>query len=50
MFPTDGEDLGTLLKHADAALYRSKDLGRNMVQLFATSMNARYRERLDAES
>jgi len=49
MYPTDGEDLGTLLKHADAALYRSKDLGRNMVQLFATSMNARYRERLELE-
>jgi diguanylate cyclase (GGDEF)-like protein/PAS domain S-box-containing protein len=49
MYPSDGEDLGTLLKHADAALYRSKELGRNMVQLFATSMNARYRERLELE-
>ncbi|HET7435744.1 MAG TPA: EAL domain-containing protein [Thermoanaerobaculia bacterium] len=49
MFPTDGEDVGTLLKHADAALYRSKDAGRNTVRLFATSMNARYTERLELE-
>jgi len=49
MYPADGEDLVTLLKNADAALYRSKELGRNSVQLFATSMNDRYRKRLDME-
>jgi diguanylate cyclase (GGDEF)-like protein/PAS domain S-box-containing protein len=49
LYPTDGEDLGALLKNADAALYRAKELGRNGVQLFATSMNARYRERLELE-
>ncbi|HYI10739.1 MAG TPA: EAL domain-containing protein [Thermoanaerobaculia bacterium] len=49
MFPSDGEDVVTLVKHADAALYRSKDLGRNTVQLFASSMNARYTERLELE-
>jgi diguanylate cyclase (GGDEF)-like protein/PAS domain S-box-containing protein len=49
MYPSDGTDVVTLLKHADAALYRSKDLGRNMVQLFATSMNRRYTERLELE-
>jgi diguanylate cyclase (GGDEF)-like protein/PAS domain S-box-containing protein len=49
MYPIDGEDVVTLLKHADAALYRSKEMGRNTVQLFAQSMNARYRERLELE-
>ncbi len=49
MFPTDGEDVVTLIKHADAALYRSKELGRNTVQLFASSMNRRYTERLELE-
>ena len=49
LFPSDGLDVETLLKHADAALYRSKDTGRNNVQLFATSMNARYTERLELE-
>ncbi|HYC88675.1 MAG TPA: EAL domain-containing protein [Thermoanaerobaculia bacterium] len=49
LFPSDGTDVETLLKHADAALYRSKDTGRNTVQLFASSMNARYTERLELE-
>jgi diguanylate cyclase (GGDEF)-like protein len=49
LFPSDGEDVETLLKHADAALYRSKDTGRNTVQLFASSMNRRYTERLELE-
>ncbi|HEX6082936.1 MAG TPA: EAL domain-containing protein [Thermoanaerobaculia bacterium] len=49
LFPSDGTDVETLLKHADAALYRSKDEGRNNVQLFASSMNARYTERLELE-
>ncbi len=49
LYPSDGTDVETLLKHADAALYRSKDLGRNTVQLFASSMNARYTERLELE-
>ncbi|HUR83417.1 MAG TPA: EAL domain-containing protein [Thermoanaerobaculia bacterium] len=49
LYPSDGLDVETLLKHADAALYRSKDLGRNTVQLFASSMNARYAERLELE-
>ena len=49
LYPSDGEDIETLLKHADAALYRSKDLGRNTVQLFASTMNRRYTERLELE-
>ena len=49
MYPADGEDVVTLIKHADAALYRSKELGRNTVQLFASSMNRRYTERLELE-
>ncbi|HVE72144.1 MAG TPA: EAL domain-containing protein [Thermoanaerobaculia bacterium] len=49
LYPSDGMDVETLLKHADAALYRAKDLGRNTVQLFASSMNARYTERLELE-
>ena len=49
LYPADGEDVTTLLKNADSALYRAKELGRNNVQLFAASMNERYRKRLDLE-
>jgi predicted signal transduction protein with EAL and GGDEF domain len=48
-FPADGEDAETLLKCADAALYRAKELGRNQAQLFTASMNERYVRRLALE-
>ncbi|MBE0422078.1 EAL domain-containing protein [Pseudoalteromonas nigrifaciens] len=46
VYPDDGLDSETLLKHADIAMYRSKDVGRNSFQLFKPSMNARSLERL----
>jgi diguanylate cyclase (GGDEF)-like protein/PAS domain S-box-containing protein len=48
-FPGDGEDAETLLKCADAAMYRAKELGRNQAQLFTASMNERYVRRLALE-
>ncbi|MGO2130274.1 MAG: EAL domain-containing protein [Pseudoalteromonas prydzensis] len=46
VYPDDGLDSETLLKHADIAMYRSKAVGRNSFQLFKSSMNARSLERL----
>lgn len=46
IYPEDGLDSETLLKHADIAMYRSKEIGRNSFQLFKSSMNARSLERL----
>jgi diguanylate cyclase (GGDEF)-like protein/PAS domain S-box-containing protein len=48
-YPEDGQDAETLLKSADAAMYRAKDLGRNQAQLFTPSMNERYVRRLALE-
>jgi diguanylate cyclase (GGDEF)-like protein/PAS domain S-box-containing protein len=48
-FPADGDDVETLLKCADAAMYRAKELGRNQAQLFTASMNERYVRRLALE-
>jgi diguanylate cyclase (GGDEF)-like protein/PAS domain S-box-containing protein len=40
VYPQDGEDAETLLKNADAALYRTKDQGRNHYQFYNTSMTS----------
>lgn len=37
--PQDGEDVTTLLRLADAAMYRAKDLGRNGYQFFSALLN-----------
>jgi diguanylate cyclase (GGDEF)-like protein len=50
MFPDDGEDVETLLKHADTVMYRAKANGRNAFQLYTSDMSARARVRLSLES
>jgi diguanylate cyclase (GGDEF)-like protein len=50
LYPYDGEDVDTLLKNADTALYRAKEQGRNNYQLYTPAMNARAFERLALEN
>jgi len=38
IFPHDGDDSDTLLKHADTAMYHAKKSGRNDYQYFSNSM------------
>ena len=40
-FPIDGNDAATLLKNADAAMYRAKEQGGQQYQFFSADMNAR---------
>ncbi len=51
VFPEDGEDPQTLMKHADAAMYRSKREGRNRYQFFSKAVDqaASARLRLEAD-
>ena len=48
-FPSDGNDAATLIQHAEVAMYRAKETGRNTVQFYTSSMNARARDRLALE-
>ena len=50
VYPEDGSDVETLLKHSDAAMYCAKDSGRGNYQFFSRVMNANAAERLLLES
>jgi diguanylate cyclase (GGDEF)-like protein/PAS domain S-box-containing protein len=50
LYPSDGTDAQTLLKHADSAMYRAKESGRNNFQFFTRELNALMTERLAMES
>jgi diguanylate cyclase (GGDEF)-like protein/PAS domain S-box-containing protein len=50
MFPTDGEDAGTLMRHADTAMYAAKSQGRGNFQFFSEEMNSATHERLMLEN
>ncbi|HEX4883501.1 MAG TPA: EAL domain-containing protein [Casimicrobiaceae bacterium] len=50
MFPDDGRDPVTLLKHADTAMYHAKDAGRNNWQMYSASLTTRARLRLEIET
>lgn len=49
IFPDDGADSETLLKHADSAMYHAKACGRDGYQFFKAEMNTRAVERQSLE-
>jgi diguanylate cyclase (GGDEF)-like protein len=49
IFPDDGEGGTSLMKSADVALYRAKELGRDNYQVFEPKLNQRAMERLVLE-
>jgi len=49
IYPTDGGDATTLMRHADTAMYAAKSGGRKNYQFFSSDMNVRATERLKLE-
>ena len=50
VYPLDGVDAETLIRNADTAMYRAKDLGRNTYQFYAATMNRKALEALEVEN
>ncbi len=45
VYPDDGEDVETLIRNADTAMYHAKEKGRNNYQFFKNAMNVQAVER-----
>ncbi|MEH6825951.1 MAG: EAL domain-containing protein [Motiliproteus sp.] len=50
VYPDDGGSASTLLKYADAAMYRAKELGGNRLQFFEQAFNLAAQARFNTES
>ena len=49
LYPQDGTDVATLVKNADAAMYRSKAKGRNRVECYTRDLTVQAKERVALE-
>ncbi|WP_020589207.1 EAL domain-containing protein [Desulfobacter curvatus] len=49
VFPGDGDDAETLVRHADLAMYHSKEKGRNKYHLFEQKMAKKIQQRIEME-
>lgn len=49
VYPDDGDDANTLIKHADTAMYYVKERGKNNFQLFTTDMHQEFYRKMMIE-
>ena len=49
VYPTDGVDAESLMRHANIAMHRAKEVGRSTFQFYTRALNARAMERLRLE-
>ncbi len=50
VYPRDGEDSNKLMRHADAAMYRSKHDGKNTYCFYSPEMTVKAKMRMDVEN
>lgn len=50
LYPEDGRDAETLMKHADAAMYKAKENGRNTFHFYEQGITERAMRRIQLES
>lgn len=50
VYPQDGSDIGSLLSHADAALYRAKERGGNAYEFYSPELTRQAKRRLQLET
>jgi diguanylate cyclase (GGDEF)-like protein/PAS domain S-box-containing protein len=49
LFPEDGQDVATLMRNADSAMYHAKQRGRNNFQFFTAELNQHLQRRFTIE-
>lgn len=50
MFPTEGNDVASLIKNADVAMYRAKEAGKNCFEFYSEEMRLASAQRLTMEA